>query len=90
MANVSEIRLMFMKSCQFESGKAYRGAFLTTDRVTKPLEFRCTSPVTPTTLQKIVYGAFLQQHMLIDLIGLPLWKAATEKPIAMILVSEKE
>lgn len=71
-------RLIFLATCDFDSGAVTRGAFLATDTLTKPLEFRCTSAVRPTELQKILYGDALRRHMLVELIGLPLLRAASE------------
>jgi hypothetical protein len=88
MGNTNELRLMFLSVSEFDSGNAIRGAFLTTDGLTKPLEFRCTTPIRPTPLQKILYGEALREHILVELIAFPLYQAAREKP-AMLLVAEK-
>lgn len=82
-----EIHLLFIASQRFESGKAIRGAFLLTDGDTKPLEFRCTNPIRPTSLQTVLYGQMLDSHLLVELIGLPLVNSLKQPP-TLILVQE--
>lgn len=89
MSDNNELRLMFLASQDFEKAEAVRGAMLVTDDQTKPLEFRCTSPIRPTRLQKILYGKLLHPHMLIELIAIPLLRSATEQP-DIILVRDKD
>ena len=80
-------KLMFLTSRKFESNNAVRGAFLLTDSETKPLEFRCTNPIRPTQLQKMLYGDILEQYILVELIGQPLVKTVKDEP-NLILVSD--
>ncbi len=82
------LRLLFLASKKFESGKAVRGAFLLTDVNTKPIEFRCTNPIRPTPLQTMLYGETLEQHIMVELIGLPLVASLKERP-HLILVQDK-
>ncbi len=84
----SAVRLLFLASKKFESGKAVRGAFLLTDINTKPIEFRCTNPIRPTPLQTMLYGETLEQHIMVELVGLPLVSSLKEHP-HLILVQEK-
>lgn len=83
----SQTKLMFLTSRKFESNNAVRGAFLLTDAETKPLEFRCTNPIRPTQLQKMLYGDILEQYILVELIGQPLVKTVKDEP-DLILVSD--
>lgn len=83
-----DVRIMFLASQNFDSGKVVRGAFLLTDGTTKPLEFRCTSPVRPSNLQVVLYGKILEQHMIVELIGKPLIEQVREK-LDIIIVMEK-
>jgi len=89
MSSESSVRLMFLASQKFEDGKAIRGVFLLTDAQTKPLEFRCTNPIRPTTLQTVLYGDSLQRHIMVELIGVPLFNSLKEPP-ALVLVRESE
>jgi len=83
----NDFNLMFLAAQRFENGEAFRGAFLITDSDTTPLEFRCTSPVRPSNLQKTLYGRILEQHILINLIGLPLIRSSKNK-FNLILVRD--
>lgn len=84
-----DTHLLFIASQRFESGKAIRGAFLLTDGDTKPLEFRCTNPIRPTSLQTVLYGQMLNAHLMVELIGLPLVNSLKQPP-TMILVQEPD
>ena len=82
-----DTHLLFIAAQKFESGKAIRGAFLLTDGDTKPLEFRCTNPIRPTSLQTVLYGQMLDNHLMVELIGLPLVNSLKQPP-ALILVQD--
>lgn len=88
MSQDADVRLMFLASKRFESGKAIRGAFLLSDLNTKPCEFRCTNPIRPTSLQSMLYGDTLEEHIMIELIGLPLTKSLKQVP-QLLLVQER-
>lgn len=63
-----------------ENDAAIRGAMLITDTDMKPLEFRVTAPVRPQQFQKILYGELLNEHLSVELIGIPLVNAVEQKP----------
>lgn len=84
-----EMQLLFIASQKFEADKAIRGAFLLTDSDTKPLEFRCTNPIRPTTLQTVLYGQMLQRHLMVELIGVPLVNSLKQPP-SVVLVQEPD
>lgn len=86
--NKQPVKLVFLASRKFESNAAVRGAFLLTDAETKPLEFRCTNPVRPTQLQRMLYGDILEQHILVELIGQPLIRTIKDQP-DLILINER-
>lgn len=88
--NVQEngVKLIFLAVEKFEDNVITRGAFLLTDTETKPLEFRCTTPIRPTNLQKMLYGGVLDKHIKVDLIGLPLMKSIKDNN-TVILVRDK-
>lgn len=82
-ANVSvEVRIGFFTVTQAEG--RYRGGLLVTDRRTVPLEFRCTTALSPSTMQRILYGRTLESTITIDLIGLPLLEGVSEKPTVIV------
>jgi hypothetical protein len=85
MNEQSDLRLVFLDAAVFEDGTAIRGGALITDIETKPYEFRCTSPVRPTSIQRMLYGDTLEEYIYVELIGVPLIKAAKEKP-SLVLV----
>lgn len=85
MSEQSDTRLFFLDVALFENGAVIRGGALITDLETKPYEFRCTSPVRPSSMQRVLYGDTLEEHIYAELIGVPLVKAAKEKP-SLILV----
>lgn len=82
-------QLLFISSQKFEAGKAIRGAFLLTDMDAKPLEFRCTNPIRPSSLQNILYGRMLQRHIMVELIGLPLMNSLKQPP-SVVLVQDED
>ena len=82
---MEDLTLGFLSSCKFEEGSAIRGAIMVTDAQTKPLEFRVTAPVRPTNFQKTLYGNILVEHILVELISLPVLKALTKKPDIVII-----
>ena len=75
----------FLGIYRFEEGAAIRGAILITDTETKPLEFRVTGPVRPQKFQEILYGGLLNEHISVELIGLPLLSALQQKPNLIIV-----
>lgn len=84
---MNDLKIAFLSSHHFEDGAAIRGAILVADCDTKPLEFRVTSPVRPTPFQKTLFGELLDEHILVELIAVPLLAALKEKP-QIILVRD--
>ncbi len=82
------LHLMFLTSKYFEQGKAIRGGSLVTDSKTRPIEFRCTSPIRPSNYQRMLYGNTLDEYMFVDLIGVPL-VTATKESIDLVLVDDE-
>jgi hypothetical protein len=85
MSEQSELKLLFLDTALFEDGASIRGGVLITDTETRPYEFRCTSPIKPTQLQRVLYGDTLDEYIHVGLIGVPLVNAAKEKA-SLILV----
>src|SRR4028118_1537774 len=77
---MNDLKIAFISSHSFENGAAIRGAVLVADCDTKPLEFRVTAPVRPTLFQKTLYGELLDEHILVELIAVPLLAELKEKP----------
>ncbi len=70
-------RIAFIDISMLDDGSV-RGGVLVTDIVSRPYEFRVTSPIKPTQLQKILYGNSLAEYMYGELICLPLLKSLKE------------
>jgi len=81
--------LAFVDSQEFEDGQSIRGAALVTDAATEPLEFRCTSAVRPTLLQKTLWGKRLAGHIAAHLVGKPLLDALSNS-IGLVIVRKPE
>jgi hypothetical protein len=77
-----KVRIGFITLKDFERG--YRGALLVTDQSGAPLEFRCTSAVSPTRVQRILYGKVLVPHIAVQLVGRPLFESMVEKPTILV------
>ena len=61
-------------------GGGHVGGLLMTDRLGRPLEFQCTTPVRPDRTQTILYGPTLVPYLLGEVIGGTLVKKAGVKP----------
>jgi hypothetical protein len=80
-------KIAFLETYSLEENGGVMGAILVTDAETKPLEFRVTAPIKPTTFQKTLYGDVLLEHVLVELISVPLLNAINEQ-IDLILVKD--
>lgn len=67
---------------------AVRGVALVTDGRTRPLEFRLTDPVRPTTLERKLCGAVFDEHVAGDLCCGPLLDALRERPDCILVREE--
>ncbi|HSR46559.1 MAG TPA: hypothetical protein VLL77_01105 [Anaerolineales bacterium] len=88
-ASSEERILAFLDLATFDEGAALRGGCLVTDGLTRPLEFRVSGPIRPTSLQKVLYGDTLQEYICTDLVGLPMLQDLESKP-EIILVRDAE
>jgi len=79
------VKLAFLTYVQAEDGNSGRGALLVTDDATRPLEFRCTTPIKPNPLQRMLYGQTLRSYIAADLVGEPLLGAIEEKPYVVLV-----
>lgn len=81
-------KIAYLGYMEFDNGGSYRGAILVTDDWGKPLEFRCTAPVKPTSVQRTLYGSTLMPHVLVELIAKPLMDSLNEEPVAVLVSYE--
>jgi len=58
----------------------FMGGLLITNQKGLPLEFRYTDPVTPTRLQRIIYGSALNRYLIVEVIARSLVESISEKP----------
>jgi hypothetical protein len=88
-ATAGERFLAFLDLAAFDEGSAIRGGCLVTDGFTRPLEFRVSGPIRPTSLQRVLYGDLLMEYICTDLIGLPMLQTLELHP-ELVLVREAE
>lgn len=80
-------KIGFLETYAPDDNGGIMGAILVTDAETKPLEFRVTAPIKTTNFQKTLYGDVLLEHILVELISVPLINALNEE-IDIILVKD--
>jgi hypothetical protein len=80
-------KIAFLESYELEDNGGVMGAIMVTDAITKPIEFRVTAPIKPTSFQRTLYGDVLHEHVLVELISVPLLNAINEQ-VDLILVKD--
>ena len=80
-------KIAFLETFTMEENGGIMGGILVTDADTKPIEFRVTAPIKPSSFQKTLYGDVLHEHILVELISVPLLSAINEQ-IDVILVKD--
>ena len=63
----------------------YVGGLLITNRIGRPLEFQCTTPVRPNRTQELLYGPTLEQFVFAEVIGKTLVDRAAVKPDVLLI-----
>lgn len=81
----SSSSIAFLDFIEFNDGDEIRGAVLVTAERTEPIEFRCTSPVIPTSLQRTLWGKRLMSHIAVHLMGRPLLNKLNNHPILIVV-----
>ncbi len=79
--------LAFISIAELEKD-VFRGGVLVTDAKGKPLEFRCTSAIQPTAVQRTLYGGTMRAHMAVELTARPLLNAVKEKYDAVFVTQD--
>ena len=72
--------LGFLTVERTEDGRGFVGAAMVTDERGFPLEFRATTPVRPSPVQKILFGGSLEPYVSVELCGRKLLKECQRKP----------
>jgi hypothetical protein len=67
------------------AGGAYVGGLLVTNKLGRPLEFQCTTPVKPNRTQEILYGPTLRPFLFSELIGKTLIERLQVKPQLLVI-----
>ncbi|MFN8122014.1 MAG: hypothetical protein U0237_06240 [Thermoleophilia bacterium] len=66
----------------------YVGGLMLTDESGLPVDFRYTDPITPTRLQRALYGGALDRYLRADVVAATLLKAASEPPTVLLVEDE--
>ncbi|MCD6337354.1 MAG: hypothetical protein J7M01_03885 [Candidatus Marinimicrobia bacterium] len=71
--------------CSEDKKLGYMGAMMLTDLRGRPLHFSCVSPIRPSKMQRILYGATLADHLKVDVIAKKLFSDLPQKPNAILV-----
>lgn len=74
-------------SCSQDAAKAYLGAMLVTDARARPLDFSYVDPIKPTTMQRILFGKTLDEHIRVDVIAKKLIGGSSRIPDIILVDS---
>ena len=66
-------------------GDGFISAAMVTDSRGYPLEFKATTPVRPSLVQKTLYGATLEKYVGIELCGKSLIRQLSRRPVAILV-----
>lgn len=82
-AAADKLHLGFLRVASLDAG--YVGGLLITNRIGRPLEFQCTTPVRPNRTQELLYGPTLEQFVFAEVIGKTLVDRAAVKPDVLLI-----
>ena len=68
-----------------DEGGAYVGGLMVTDPSGLPMDFRYTDPVTPTRLQRALYGGVLDRYLRAEVVLRTLFAALDEPPTLIVV-----
>jgi hypothetical protein len=74
-------------SCPQDAANGFLGAMLITDSRARPLHFAFVSPVRPTAMQRLLYGATLAEHVKVDVIAKKLMQGLPFRPSVVFVDS---
>jgi hypothetical protein len=72
-----------------DEGGSYVGGLMVTDGAGLPVDFRYTDPITPTRLQRALYGGVLDRYLRSEVV-LRTLLSALERPPTLLLVDDHE
>lgn len=88
--DASAVQLLgFLALQEIADGSGYIGSAMVTDQRGYPFEFRVLTPVKPTPMQKVLFGAALERYVSTELCGKQLMRGLQRKP-RLCLVDRQE
>lgn len=72
-----------------EPDGTYLGGLMVTDQHGLPLDFRYTDPITPTRLQRVLYGGVLDRYLRSEVVLRTLLAALGERPTVLLVDDER-
>lgn len=66
-------------------GGGFTASLMLSDQRTRPIEFACAMPIRPTTLQRLVYGSTLVEHVMVDVIAKKLLSGLAGRPTVLFV-----
>lgn len=72
-------------ACPQDAASGFLGALLITDARARPLHFAYVSPIRPTAMQRLLYGATLIEHVKIDVIAKTLMQGVAVVPTVLFV-----
>jgi len=66
----------------------YVGGLMVTDAEGLPRDFRYTDPITPSRLQRVLYGGALDRHLRADVVAGTLLEALEQRPSVLLVEDE--
>jgi hypothetical protein len=82
-AAADKLHLGFLRVVSLDAG--FVGGLLITNKIGRPLEFQCTTPVRPNRTQEVLYGPSLEQFLYTEVIGKTLIERASIKPDVLLI-----
>lgn len=82
-ASADKLHLGFLSVVSLEAG--FVGGLLVTNRIGRPLEFQCTTPVRPNRTQELLYGTSLEAFVFCEVIAKTLLDRTAVKPEALLI-----
>ncbi len=82
-----KLHLGFLRVVSLDAG--FVGGCLVTNRIGRPLEFQCTTPVRPNRTQEVLYGKTLESFLYCEVLGKTLLERLAVKP-DLVLVDQPD
>lgn len=86
-AATDKLHVGFLRVISIDAG--YVGGLLVTNRIGRPLEFQCTTPVKPNKTQEVLYGPTLESYLYSEVLGKTLVDRMAVKPDVLLIEQEE-